>query len=288
MQREKLFILVLSITGIGLILIASLAGIMTNDSGDPYLFTSLQGEDIEIYGGEGIYQNDSIYKAVMFQGFDWVGLLIVFPLFLLGIFQYVRGRFQAQLLLGSIFTYLAYIYLIGVMGNTFNSMFLVWTGLYSVGFLGVITILAGIDMSNFMQQIKPSFPRKSLSVYAIALGIFLPIMYLMQIFTAYATTNPPEPLEIYTTLELAALEIGIMAPLHILGGVLLWKKNKWGYILTIFLAFTAGITFMALSVSQILLSFSYQQGGLAEVIQMAVFGVIASGFSLAAFKHIED
>ena len=68
----------------------------------------------------------------------------------------------------------------------------------------------------------------------------------------------------------------------------LWKKNVWGYILTIFLAFAAGVTFMALSVSQILLSFSYQQGNLVEVVQMVVFAVIASGFSLAAFKHIED
>jgi hypothetical protein len=139
-----------------------------------------------------------------------------------------------------------------------------------------------------MQHIKPSFPRKSLSAYAIALGIFLPIMYLNQIFSAYATSNPPVPLEIYTTLELAALEIGIMAPLHILSGVLLWKKSTWGYLLTIFLTVAAGITFLALSVAQALLYFSFQQDSLAEVIRMIIFAVIATGFSLAAFKHIED
>jgi len=288
MRRENLFVLILSIVGIGLILTASLAGIITDDGGDPYIFTSLQGEDVEVYGGEGIYKNDSVYKAVMFRGFDWVGLLIVFPLFIFGLFQYIRGRFRGRLLLGGIFTYLAYIYLIGVMGNIFNSMFLVWTSLYSVGIFGVIAILAGIDISAFSQKIKPSFPRKSLSIYAIALGIFLPIMYLIEIITAYAITSPPVKLEIYTTLELAALEIGIMAPLHILGGVLLWKKNVWGYILTIFLAFAASVTFAALSVAQILNFVTYQIGGIAEVIQMVVFAVIASGFSLAAFKHIED
>ena len=66
------------------------------------------------------------------------------------------------------------------------------------------------------------------------------------------------------------------------------EEKGWGYLLTIFLAFAAGVTFTALSVAQILNFYSYQIGGIAEVIQMVVFAVIATGFSLAAFQHIED
>ncbi|MFP4346522.1 MAG: hypothetical protein ACLFU8_17690, partial [Anaerolineales bacterium] len=81
------------------------------------------------------------------------------------------------------------------------------------------------------------------------------------------------------------LEMGIMVPLHIVGGVLLWRGKAWGYVLAILLAFAAGVTFMALSVAQSLLYFVYGWGGPADVIQMVVFAVIASGFAFAAYRQ---
>ena len=269
-----------------LLLTASLAGIISDDDGDLYTFTSLRGEEIEIYGGQSIYQNDSVYKAVMFRAFDWVGLLVCFPLFVLGIYQYQRGRLMGQLLLGGIFTYFAYIYLIGVMGNAFNAMFLVWTGLFSTGLFGSALVLKGLDVSSLPQRLESGFPRKGLSIYTVAFGLFLPIPYLAQIIPAYTTASPPATLEIYTTLELAALEIGIMIPLHIVGGMLLWRRKAWGYVISTLLAFAAGMTFTALSVAQLLLYFSFQTGGPVEIIQMIVFAVIASGFSLVTYRRV--
>ncbi|MCP4543016.1 MAG: hypothetical protein GY832_38360 [Chloroflexi bacterium] len=286
MNREKAPVLILSILAMALLLTASLAGIITDDGGDPYTFTSLRGEDIEIYGGQGIYQNDSIYKAVLFRGFDWVGLLVCFPLFVLGIYLYQRGRLMGQLLLGSVFTYFAYIYLIGVMGNAFNSMFLVWTGLFSTGLFGLALVLKDLDILTLPEKLGPDFPQKGLSIYTVLFGLFLPIPYLAQIIPAYTTSSPPMTLDIYTTLELAALEIGIMIPLHIVGGVLLWRKNAWGYIISILVAFAAAMTFTSLSVAQLLLTFSFHRGSQAEMIQMIVFAVITSGFSFVTFRRM--
>ena len=286
LNREKAPVFILSILAMALLLTASLAGIISDDSGDPYTFTSLRGEDIEIYGGQGIYQNDSVYKAVMFRGFDWASLLVCFPLFVSGIYLYQRGQLKGRLLLGAVFTYFAYIYLIGVMGNAFNIMFLVWTGIFSTGLFGLTLVLKDIDLSALPGKLETDFPRKSLSVYTIALGLFLPISYLAQIIPAYITSSPPMTLDIYTTLELAALEIGIMAPLHIVGGVLLWGRKAWGYVIAIPLALTASITFIALSIAQWLLYFSYQMGSIADVILMIVFAVIASGFSFVTFRRV--
>ncbi len=286
-MNTKTPVLILSLWAMALLLTASLAGIISDDHGDSYTFTSLRGEEIEIYGGQGIYQHDSVYKAVMFRGFDWVGLLVCFPLFALGIYLYQRGRLMGQLLLGSVFTYFAYIYLIGVMGNAFNAMFLVWTALFSSGLFGLALVLKDIDPVALPGKLGTDFPRKGLSIYTIALGLFLPIPYLAQIIPAYTSASPPATLDIYTTLELAALEIGIMIPLHIVGGVLLWRKQAWGYVISILLAFAAGMTFIALSVAQLLLYFSFHSGGLAEVIQMIVFAVIASGFAFAAFRQVQ-
>jgi hypothetical protein len=57
----------------------------------------------------------------------------------------------------------------------------------------------------------------------LLLGVALLFQYLLQVVTAYAAGRPPATLEHYTTLELAALELGIMVPLHIVGGASLWR-----------------------------------------------------------------
>ncbi len=285
MKRKRSFVLILALVSAALLLTASLTGILIDDGGDPYIFTSLQDAEVEIYGGEGIYRHDSLYKAAMFRGFDWVSLLVCLPLLLWAASLYRRGRLLGKLLLGGIFTYLGYIYLIGVMGNAFNSMFLVWTAIYSVGLFGTALVLIDLEVPALPARLEPGFPRKGLAIYTIALGLFLPISYLAQIVPAYTTGVPPASLEIYTTLELAALELGIMVPLHVVGGLLLLRGRAWGYAMAILLAFAAGTTFMALSVAQALLYFVYGWGGPADVILMVVFAVIASGFAFAAFKR---
>jgi hypothetical protein len=78
-----------------------------------------------------------------------------------------------------------------------------------------------------------------------------------------------------------------MVPLHIVGGVLLWKRNAWGYAISIPLALTASVTFIALGIAQWLLCFSYQTGSIGDVIQMIVLAVIASGFSFTTFRRVK-
>jgi hypothetical protein len=117
----------------------------------------------------------------------------------------------------------------------------------------------------------------------LALALALLFQYLAQILTAYATGRLPASLEHYTTLELAALELGLMVPLHVIGGLLLWRCHAWGYLIAIPLAFTAAMTFIALSVGQVLLHLSFASENLAAILQMVAFALTASVFSLLAF-----
>ena len=288
MDKDKQLILILSTLAIALLLTASLSGILLDDSGNPYQFISLRGENVEIYGGQGLYQYDNTYKAVAFRSFDWVNLIVVLPLFILGVYFYQQGRLKGQLLLAAIFTYLAYIYLIGVMGNAFNIMFLVWTALFSLGIFGVFLIVTKIDIASLPDKLKTNFPRKSLSVYVVLLGLVLFFQYLSEILLAYVTGQPSVSLDHYTTLELASFELGIMVPLHIIGGVLLLKRKAWGYLLAILLVFATFMTFIALSVSLLLSYFLFGQGSVADMVITITIAVIATGFSLVTFQRVKD
>jgi len=285
-MNKKTSVLILSALAMALLLAASLAAIILDDGGSPHVFTSLRGQAVEIYGGKGLYQYDSVYKAVVFRGFDWANLIVGVPLLALGILLRERGKRKGQLLVASVFTYLAYIYLIGVMGNAFNVLFLVWTALFSVGLFGLALVLAEIDISAFPEELGTNFPRKSLSIYMIILGLFLLLRYLAEILSAYGSGKPPASLGVSTTLELAALELGIMVPLHIAGGIFLWKKKAVGYLLAIPLAFAAFMAFISLAVASVMIHFLYRRGSVFDVAMPITLAVVAAGFSLVIFRRV--
>jgi hypothetical protein len=287
MHKQARAVSALSIAAIALLLTASIIAIVLDDGGAPYSFISARGEAVDLYGGAGPYRYDNTYKAVMFRGFDWVNLVVVLPLFVLGLFLYRRGQLRGQFLLAALFAYLGYIYLIGVMGNAFNGMFLGWTALFSFGLIGLCLILADINLAALPHKLADHFPRKSVAIYVVIVGVILLAQYLAEIVTAYATSKPPASLDHYTTLELAALELGIMIPLHIIGGLSLWRRKAWGYVLSAILTFTALMVFIALSVSLLLLYFLYGLANLPDMAVTMMIALVAAGFSLIVFRQIK-
>ncbi len=281
-------IIFLSISALVLLVTTSVAGIVLDDGGRPYTVTSARGESVDLYGGRGPYQYDNVYKAFGFRSFDWVGLVLVSPLLIGGLVLYRRGQFRGRLILAAVFTYLAYIYLIGVMGNAFNSLFLAWTALFSIGLFGLFFTLADMDISSVPEKLDQGFPAKGLAVYVIVLGGILFLQYLGQVIVAYATSSPPAALDHYTTLELAALELGLMVPLHIVAGVSLWKGKAWAYLAAMLLAFAAAMTFVALSLSLLLYAVSSGKGDVFDTVLTLVITCVAVGFSWVAFRQVKD
>lgn len=281
-------IIFLSILALVLLCATSLAGIVLDDGGRPYVFTSARGESVDLYGGRGPYQYDNVYKAFGFRSFDWVGLVLVSPLLVLGLVLYRRGQFKGRLILAAVFTYLAYIYLIGVMGNAFNSLFLAWTALFSIGLFGLYLTMADMNVTSVLEKLDRGFPARGLAVYVIVLGVILFLQYLAQVIMAYVTSSPPAALDHYTTLELAALELGLMVPLHIAAGVSLWKGKAWAYLAAMLLAFVAAMTFVALSLSLLLYAVSSGKGDVFDTALTLVITCVAAGFSWAAFRCVKD
>jgi len=287
-MKSQTIVLTLAIAASALLFVLSLAAIVLDDGGSTYMFTSAQGEIVNIYGGLGPYRYDTMYKAIAFRSFDLVSLVIVLPLFLAALRFYLRGQMKGRLLLAALFTYLAYIYLIGFMGNAFNGLFLGWVALFSLGCFGLFQVVSEINLPALPQQFTVRFPVKPVAVYMLAVAAILSAQYLAEIFGAYITGSPPSSLDHYTTLELAGLELGIMIPLHILAGLLLWRQNAWGYLLSTILAFAASMVFIALSISLLIPYFGSARGNLADLAITLSITIVAAGFSLAIFRQIRD
>jgi hypothetical protein len=271
---------------LALLAAASLLGILLNDGGSPRTVESVRGETVQLFGGAGIYRYDTVAKAVFFDCINWMDLILVVPLLAALAFVYPRGGLLTRLLLASVFTFLAYFFLIGAMGNAFNELFLVWTALFSAALLGLGAVLLEMDFGALAARLDGRIPRRGVAAYLFALGGLLLAQYLAEVIGAYTAGTPPPSLAVYTTLELASLELGIMVPLHILGGVLLWKRQPAGYLLAVILAFAAAMAFLMLSVGQYILSAVYQSGGAGDVVALAVPAAVASVVSLYIFWKV--
>jgi hypothetical protein len=81
--------------------------------------------------------------------------------------------------------------------------------------------------------------------------------------------------------------MGVMIPLHILAGVLVWRQRAWGHVLSTILAFAAFIVFIALSVSLLLLYFLYENGSTMGIAITIGITVITAGVSLVIFRKIQ-
>ena len=75
---------------------------------------------------------------------------------------------------------------------------------------------------------------------------------------------------------------------HFVGGIALWRKKAWAYLLAILLAFAAFMTFIALSIALLLLYFSFGQGSALDIAITIGIALVATGFSLVIFKRVKD
>jgi hypothetical protein len=282
-KHRQRFVKITAFLVLALLLAASLPGILLNDGGDPRIVESIRGETVQLFGGAGVYRSDTVSKAVFFDGINWVDLILVVPMLAVLLVAYPRGGLFVRLLLASLFTYLGYFFLIGVMGNAFNELFLVWTALYSTALFGLGAVLLELDFHALTVRLDGRIPRRRVVLYLFVLGGLLLAQYLAEVIGAYAAGTPPTSLAVYTTLELASFELGIMVPLHFLGGVLLWKRHAAGYLLAVILSFAAAMAFIGLSVGQLMLLLQYHTGSDANVAALLIPAAAAGVVSIFLF-----
>jgi len=279
-------LLVLAGTAVWLLLASSSIAIVCDDGGRPFSASTARGGPVELYGGAGPYRWDTLGKAVLFKGYDWANLFVAVPLLLMAVRWSRRRQPRGTQLLAAVFAYLSWNYLVGVMGNAYNGLFLIWTALFSVGTFGLGVFLFGPDADALDQTMGERLPRRSLAVYLGVLGVFLLGMYLAETVPALVAGKPPASLGPYTTLELAALELGLSIPLHLLGAVLLWRGKRGGALLAMILVIMSFMTFVSLSVALLMLVCSYQQGGIADAVMPMVCALVSGGFSFVVLRRL--
>ena len=223
-------VVVLCLIIVGLSVFAAGFGLFANEGKGEYNFTSIHGETVQIYG-RGLYSQDSVSMASQARAQDGVTLFLGIPLLIASVLLTVKGSFKGRLMLTGTLGYFLYTYASYCFLAMYNSMFLVYVGLFSASFYAFILTMASFDGRRLDEYFKESLPAKSIGAFLWFIGFVIAMMWLGKIINPLINNSTPEGLEHYTTLTIQAMDLAIIVPLAVITGYMVMLRRPYGYLL---------------------------------------------------------
>jgi hypothetical protein len=103
-----------------------------------------------------------------------------------------------------------------------------WIFLCGISTLGLL--LSHLDATAVARSFRHETPVRLIGGYLIFVAVGLAIVWL-GMWGAYAFAGRPTPIEPEAFKVVAALDLSFMVPMLTVGGVLLWRRRAWGYVI---------------------------------------------------------
>jgi len=269
--------------------ITSGVGLFSRSVSESYPFITLRGQTVEMYG-QGLYHYDSLFAGAGFRGTDAVTLFLCLPLLAVCYLLYKRGSLNAQLVMIAALYYCLYNGASMTFSAAFNSMFLLYTALFSASLFAVIIALATFDTQVLAKRILPSFPHRGMAIFLFAAGIATLFIWLSDLAVPLANGQAPAMLGPYTTMFTHGFDSAVITPSVIIGGVLLLQRKPLGYLLAVpMLVFCAliGVVVIGQTVSQTLAGITFPIGVYVGMVgSWVIMGMFAIGFTISFFHNL--
>jgi hypothetical protein len=257
-------------------------GLYSADGGTPYVYTNQYGTAITLYG-DGLYANDSFFKAPIFRASDATILFVVVPIFLFFLIRNIakQDKLSRSLLTSSIAMLLYYSASLS-FGVVFNELHLPYIALFAGTLFSLIWLLSQekTDYSSIR------LPYKSIHAFLIVSGVALIVAWLPDIITAMLKGTSLALIENYTTEITYVLDMGIIAPACFATVKLLRNRKPLGYEVLVILLFVCSMVGIMVCVQT---AFQSAAGIVlpigALITKMAIFVALAA-FSISLLYRV--
>ena len=218
-------------------LFAASAGLFWPVEGQPFPYTSLRGEEVEI-NARGLYYYDTVSSTAQMQANDLITLVLGLPLLVVSTWLAFRGSSQSgwklrgQLLLTGTLGFFLYTYMSMSFNTAFNALFPIYVALFSLSLFAFILAMMSFDLATLPAQFSERLPRRAIAGLLLAAGIFLLVAWLGGRVMPPITQGQVPALENTTTMVIQAMDLGLIVPLVILAAILLLRRSAWGYLLS--------------------------------------------------------
>lgn len=178
-----------------------------------------------LYGSGEFYESYPAGLAGL-VGQDFVTLVVGLPLLVVSMWLTARGSTRGLLLWTGTLFYFAYMYYFWVIGG-FNALFLVYVAIVSASLFSLLSLLFAIDPEALKARFGAKTPTRSISGFFMIVSILFAFMWGgMVLSSVVAGTQPDQVLR-----EVVIIDLTVMLPLLFFGGLRLWRRDAWGYVL---------------------------------------------------------
>jgi len=181
---------------------------------------------------DDLYRDNEFLKVV-WKTTDLMILIIGMPVFFIALVYSTRGSFRADLILLGMLDFTLYNYGYYLFAVSFNWFFLLYVAIYVLSATTIIIALLKLNVKNIAQQFRKKTPVKLIAGFMLFVSVALAAVYTMMTVGFIATGEIPVIVERseHPTNVVFAMDLSLVVPIFALGGVWLWKRKPWGYIL---------------------------------------------------------
>jgi len=221
----------------------------------------------------GILYQKNIYPAenllYTFVPNDIVNLLAGLPLLLISLWLTWRGRLIGLLCWPGAIFYFVYVYFPYIICVPFNYLFLPYLILFSLSIYTLVGVIVSIDGNVVSNHVSDTVPAKISGGILIGLGILIILRQTSLIVNALINKSIIDPQELALWID----DFAIGSPAMLIGGLFLWKKKPFGYVIAAGLFIFFGI--LSLGLIPFLAIQSHMRNTSLEILTIVILIVMA-------------
>ena len=221
------------------------------------------------------------------RGWSLVTLAIALPLLVSCLLAARRGSRSGQLAWLGTLAYLVYTYLEFAVAPPFSALYLFYVVAFACALPALVMGVAAVDTVSLERSLGATWPRRSIALFGLAIGVLLPLAWLKAILAQTLAGDFGWPSGVAAIGHVVhALDLGLQAPLGIATGVLLLRRQPSGLVLAPILLVNSVCMGLALTAMVVASALAGGRSPLAGV-PFAVLPVLASVLAARFFRALE-
>jgi hypothetical protein len=235
----------------------------------------------------GQYQDAEWVKAAWF-GNDWVTLVVAVLLLIVAILFAARGSTRGLLLWLGVLGYATYNYAYYMFGAALNASLPLYVVALVLSVITLILCLSRIEAADVAASFRPKTPARLIGGYLIFVGTGLASVWLIMWGRTSLPANRLLSSPVHSRWLQRSIDLSIVVPLLVSGGVLLWRRDAWAYVVSA-IASVLGTTYLLVLSANSLVAIGR---GLAEAPgELPIWGslaVLTIAASLLSLANVEN
>lgn len=226
-----------------------------------------------------LYRDNEFIQSV-WRGNDTVTLLAAVPVFALGLFFSRKGSTAGELIRLGMLDYVLYNYAFYLTAAAFSVFFLPYVVLIVLAALGLLAGLLGLDAGRVKDHLGAKLPSRWIAGYQLFVAAGLSAVYLIQYGGFVLRGELPSIVAKsgHVTNIVPALDLTLLVPWLALGGIWLWGRKPWGYVLSGIMVVKGLVYTLVLAGA----GYSAVQAGFPEAAaEIPLWGSLSAGFAAA-------